>query len=123
MRAPTIDQIILYTKRIDQMVEFYCHHFGFAPLRRENDRLIELNHSQHDFKLLLHPMGQGRKEGQVLMKILFDVEDVQPFCEKAKETGLEFGPIHQADGYQFANAKDPSGNSISISSRAFRKSI
>ncbi|MGO8388914.1 VOC family protein, partial [Rhizobium johnstonii] len=26
-----------------------------------------------------------------------------------------------ADGYQFANAKDPCQNSISVSSRAFRK--
>ena len=30
------------------------------------------------------------------------------------------GAIHQANGYQFANAKDPDKNSVSISSRAFR---
>ncbi|HEX8049272.1 MAG TPA: VOC family protein, partial [Rhizobium sp.] len=30
-------------------------------------------------------------------------------------------PLHQADGYVFANAKDPSGNPIAISSRAFRR--
>lgn len=29
--------------------------------------------------------------------------------------------IHQANGYQFANAKDPDKNSVSISSRAFRQ--
>jgi len=30
------------------------------------------------------------------------------------------GAVHQANGYSFANAKDPDKNSISISSRSFR---
>jgi hypothetical protein len=34
--------------------------------------------------------------------------------------GLKFGATHRADGYSFANAKDPDRNSVSISSRAFR---
>jgi hypothetical protein len=35
--------------------------------------------------------------------------------------GLEFGSTHHdhANGYCFANAKDPDGNSISVSSRGF----
>ena len=31
--------------------------------------------------------------------------------------GLAFGPVHEAPGHCFANAKDPAGNAISISSR------
>ena len=38
----------------------------------------------------------------------------------AADKGLMFGPVHQANGYQFANAKDPDHNPVSISSRAFR---
>jgi len=30
---------------------------------------------------------------------------------------LKFGVIHRPDGFGFSNAKDPAGNSISISSR------
>jgi hypothetical protein len=33
--------------------------------------------------------------------------------------GLEFVAIHHASGNSFANAKDPDGNAISISSRRF----
>lgn len=55
------------------------------------------------------------------MKLVFDVEDVSAFCEAARVYGLEFGKIHKADGYEFANAKDPSKNSIQVSSRAFRE--
>ena len=68
---------------------------------------------------MLHPMGQDRKEGQTLVKLVFDVEDVDAFCAASKANGLEFGTIHRADGYNFANAKDPAKNSISVSSRAF----
>ena len=31
--------------------------------------------------------------------------------------GLKFGPVHTPGSFEFANAKDPAGNSISISSR------
>ena len=66
---------------------------------------------------MLHPTGKGRKMGQTLVKLVFDVEDVPAFCARALEQGLAFGPIHQADGYCFPNAKDPTGNSVSVSSR------
>jgi hypothetical protein len=51
--------------------------------------------------------------------LVFDVEDVVSFHNSSAETGLIFGPVHTADGYAFANCKDPNGNSISISGRAF----
>ena len=118
--SQAITQIILYTKRIEAMVDFYQWHFGYAVKHDENDRIIELVHPKHSVKLLLHPAGKGRKEGQACVKLIFDVEDVQAYCKHARGNGLEFGPIHKADGYEFANAKDPSKNPISVSDRAFR---
>ena len=59
--------------------------------------------------------------GQTLVKLVFDVEDVQGFCQLASKRGLQFGTIHHADGYSFANAKDLANNSVSVSSRAFAK--
>ncbi len=101
------------------MTAFYCRHFGFEPLQRPGDRIVELKPKRSGLALLLHPASKGQKPGQSLIKLVFDVEDVAAFCEKAKQQGLEFGPVHQVDGYSFANAKDPSNNSISVSSRAF----
>ncbi|NHF72560.1 hypothetical protein [Paracoccus xiamenensis] len=54
------------------------------------------------------------------MKLLFDIEDVEDFCWRAGQMGLAVAPIHEADGYLFSNAKNPSGNSIQVSGRAFR---
>lgn len=116
-----LGRIIIYTKRLEKVAAFYRDHFGFEVLRLDGDRIVELVAPGSGANIMLHPMSDGRKEGQTLVKLVFDVEDVEAFCEAAKERGLKFGPIHQADGYCFANAKDPAKNSISVSSRAFAK--
>jgi hypothetical protein len=51
------------------------------------------------------------------MKLVFRVRDVAAFRTRALRLGLKFGVIHEVRGFQFANARDPAGNSISISSR------
>ncbi|MEM8689647.1 MAG: VOC family protein [Pseudomonadota bacterium] len=117
--APPLGRMVIYTRKIEEMTAFYCKHFGFEAVRREGDRITELKAQGHGLSLLLHPAAKGQKEGQALIKLVFDVEDVATFCQRAKANGLDFGKIHDADGYQFANAKDPSKNSIQISSRAF----
>lgn len=116
-----LGRIVIYTKKIEAMVAFYCQHFGFQVLRLEGDRIVELVSRGTGANILLYPMSKGRKEGQTLVKLVFDIVDVDGFCLASKAQGLKFGPIHQADGYSFANAKDPSGNSVSVSSRAFVK--
>jgi predicted enzyme related to lactoylglutathione lyase len=117
--AAELGRIILYTKRLDAVAEFYCVHFGFTAHQRDGDRIVELVPQGGGARIMLHPLAAGRKEGQTLVKLVFDVKDVEDFCREAKARGLEFGAIHRADGYCFANAKDPAQNSVSVSSRAF----
>ncbi len=119
--APQLGRIIIYTKRVEELAAFYCKFFGFKELRLEGDRIVELVSSGSGANILLHPMSKGRKEGQTLVKLVFDVKDVEGFCKASEARGLKFGTIHKADGYTFANAKDPARNSVSISSRAFVK--
>lgn len=116
-----LGRTIIYTKRLEEVADFYCKHFGFEILRLEGDRIVELVSQGGGGNILLHPMSAGRKEGQTLVKLVFDVEDVEAFCRDAEGRGLRFGAIHQADGYCFANAKDPAKNAISVSSRLFAK--
>jgi hypothetical protein len=119
--AASLGRLVLYSSRIDQMAELYAKHFGFSILRTDTDRVVELRAQNSRMALLFHPVAASQKEGQVLVKLVFDVEDVLAFCEAAKANGLEFGNIHRAGGYEFANAKDPAKNSIQVSSRAFRQ--
>ncbi|WP_077960582.1 VOC family protein [Ensifer adhaerens] len=117
----SINRIILYAHDVEATVRFYETHFGFQALREAGDRIVELVPADGGASLMIHPASKGQKRGQSLVKLVFDMRDVGAFCELSAAQGLVFGAIHQAAGYQFANAKDPSGNPISVSSRAFRK--
>jgi len=55
------------------------------------------------------------------MKIVFGVSNVRKFITEREADGLRFGPIYRPGDFEFANAKDPAGNSIQISSRGFKK--
>ena len=113
--------MILYVRDVDAVAEFYALHFGFRIRREDGDRIVELEHPGHaGSNILLHPLGRGRRTGQTSVKLVFDVCDVEAFCARAARMGLPFGRVHKADGYVFANAKDPAGNPVSVSSRAYR---
>lgn len=116
-----LGRVIIYTKKLEEVADFYCKHFGFEIRRLEDDRIVELVAQGIGMNILLHPLSTGRRDGQTLVKLVFDVEDVEGFCRSSEERGLKFGSVHRADGYSFANAKDPAKNSISVSSRAFVK--
>ncbi|MDG4718028.1 MULTISPECIES: VOC family protein [Thalassospira] len=113
------NRLVIYCKKIDAMVAFYCDHFGYQQFTDENDRIIELRPRAGGVILMLHPAGKGQKEGQSLIKLVFDVADVTAVRASLIKAGLDVGPIHDAGTYQFANLKDPAKNSVSISSRAF----
>lgn len=118
MSAP-LSSIILFCKDPKRTAEFYRRFFGFTTTSEMVDGLIELK-SQGGISLLIHQAAKGVALGQVGVKLMFDVEDIDAFKAVSAAYGLEFGPTHQANGYAFANATDPDKNSIAISSRAFR---
>ena len=113
----SLGRLVLYTRQMPEMVAFYRDHFGYSERRREGDRITELVPPGDGAALLLHPAAKGQRAGQAQVKLVFDVEDVPAFMDKAAKDGLVFGPLHDGGGYLFANTKDPSGNSVQISSR------
>jgi predicted enzyme related to lactoylglutathione lyase len=116
-----LNRLVLYVWDVDETAQFYERHFGFQATRMDGDRIVELVATGGGANLMLHPAAKGQRRGQTSIKLVFDVEDVEAFCRRCSENGLHFGPVHKAAGYLFANAKDPCQNSISVSSRAFRK--
>jgi catechol 2,3-dioxygenase-like lactoylglutathione lyase family enzyme len=110
---------MLYVRNIEATRAFYERHFGFKCSVEPNDRVAELKSPNGGAILMIHQAAKSVKTGQVTVKLVFDVEDVEVFKKQCSTQGLDFGSTHNADGYSFANVKDPDGNSISISSRAF----
>ncbi|MBB4509958.1 VOC family protein [Rhizobium leguminosarum] len=116
-----LNSLVIYAGNVEETAHFYEKHFGFKATSLPGDRIVELVAQDGGANIMLYQAAKGQRSGQSTVKLVFDVEDVEAFCRRCAENGLEFGAIHNADGYQFANAKDPCQNSISISSRAFRK--
>lgn len=112
--------IILYAKDMQRSAQFYRTHFGFLTTGEVSEGLIELQPAHCGAEILIHQAAKSLKLGSAAIKLSFSVPDVAQFVAAAASAGLAFGAIHQANGYAFANTKDPDGNSVSISSRQFR---
>lgn len=113
----TLNRILLYARDVEATVRFYEAHFGFVSLRQEGDRIVELVHPEGGANLMVHPAAKSQRRGQSQVKLVFSVGDIEAFRAASADKGLIFGPIHTADGYGFANVRDPDGNPISISGR------
>jgi predicted enzyme related to lactoylglutathione lyase len=119
--SPPVARIILYVKNIPKVAAFYEKHFGLVPRPGASAGWIELAGPSGGCTIALHQASKGQKSGAA-MKIVFAVADVSAFCAMQKRAGLKFGPIHDAGDFAYANAKDPAGNAISISSRGSKRS-
>ena len=119
MNSP-LGTVIIYARDMKKTAAFYSEHFGFVTTGEVIEGLIELHPTHGGAGILIHQVAKSAKLGQVGVKLSFHVQDVEAFAIAAAASGLKFGAVHEANGYQFANAKDPDKNSVAISSRAFR---
>jgi predicted enzyme related to lactoylglutathione lyase len=118
MSAP-LHSVLIYARNPQRSAEFYRDHFDLAIVQ-DSEGLIVLASPQGGVQIVIHPAAKSVKLGQVAVKLVFSVRDVDAFKTRSAARGLKFGATHQANGYAFANAKDPDKNNISVSSRAFR---
>lgn len=116
-----LNTIIIYAKDVNRSAEFYRKFFGLSTSGEVIEGLIELNSKKSGARILIHQAAKSIKLGQVGVKLVFSVQDIEGFKSESAAKGLAFGAIHNANGYSFANAKDPDKNTVSISSREFRK--
>jgi predicted enzyme related to lactoylglutathione lyase len=117
--SPPIARVILYVRDPGKVAAFYRRHFRMRPKGAVCDSWIALASGAGGCTLALHRAAVSQKSGAAA-KVVFGVKEVSRFKAKCKRGGLDFGPIHRAEGFEYANAKDPAGNSISISSRGLR---
>lgn len=119
--APQISRVVLYVKDIEAVAQFYERHFRLSRIASDERGWLELS-SGNGCSVALHQAAVSQKSGAAI-KIVFGVKDVAAFKADRAMAGLKFGPIHRANGIEFANAKDPAGNSISISSRGLSERV
>lgn len=118
MNNLSIARVILYVRDIPKVAAFYEKFFFMKPLPGRTDGWLELASPSGGCTIALHQAAKSQKSGAA-MKLVFAIEDVEAFVRKSEKKGLQFGVIHRAEGFEYANVKDPAGNSISVSSRGF----
>jgi len=114
-----ISRIILYVRDIPKVAKFYQRHFGQKPLPGADDGWLELGAPNGGCRIALHQAAASQKRGSEI-KIVFAVRDVKKFTAQRAAAGLKFGVIHEAGSHEFANARDPAGNSIQVSNRGLK---
>ena len=118
--APPIVRVILYVKDIPKVAAFYERFFGMTRADGATEGWQVMTSPAGGCAIALHKAAISQKSGAA-MKLVFGVADVQGFKRAAEKQGLKFGAVHQVEEhgerFEFSNAKDPNGNSISISSR------
>jgi predicted enzyme related to lactoylglutathione lyase len=116
MDAVPISRIILYVRDIPKVAAFYQKHFGLKPISPAEKGWLEIGAPDNGCRIALHQAARAQKRGSEI-KIVFAVKDVKAFTTERAAAGLKFGVIHDAGSHQFANARDPAGNAIQVSSR------
>jgi predicted enzyme related to lactoylglutathione lyase len=123
LASPQIMRVILYVRDIPKVAAFYQRFFRMRPLPGASKGWVELAGPAGGCTVALHQAAVSQKSGAA-MKLVFGVVDVRAFRKAKEKEGLKCGVIHQVpegDGFEFFNAKDPAGNSISVSSRGLAK--
>jgi predicted enzyme related to lactoylglutathione lyase len=116
MPSIALSRVVLYVRDIPAVAAFYQQHFGLQPAAPAEPGWLELAPPDGGCAIALHQAAVSQKRGSEI-KLVFGVADVHAFKATCAAAGLQFGPVHEAPGHCFANAKDPAGNAISISSR------
>jgi catechol 2,3-dioxygenase-like lactoylglutathione lyase family enzyme len=114
------DGVTIYARDLHKTADFYRRFFGFLGSNEIVEGLILLASPNGGAGITILQAARSVKLGQVGVKLSFAVHDVEAFKLESERRGLKFGSTHVANGYSFANAKDPDKNSVSISSRAHR---
>lgn len=113
-------RVILYVRDMEKSAEFYKRYFGFQRVEVDADDLIYLESPENGLGLSILQAAKSVKIGQAGAKLVFQVDDIEAFKTKSLVAGLKFGATPEGPDYALANAKDPSGNSVQISSQRFR---
>jgi predicted enzyme related to lactoylglutathione lyase len=111
-----VSRIILFVRDVPGVAAFYQRHFGLEPIETSEEGWREL--SAGGCNLALHrATTTSRERGRSPAKIVFAMSDVHAAKQRFAAEGLKFGKVYEVNGFAFANARDPEGNPIQISSR------
>jgi len=117
MKTTGLIEVILYTKDMNRMVQFYRDVLDLPlsiPGIREYSNESWVTFQTGSCTLALHSGGNG-SNGSDAPKIVFQVEDIKSARFQLLQASVSVSDIRSpAPGRQVCDAKDPEGNPFSI---------
>lgn len=107
-----IARIILFTRQMDTMSDFYGRILGLKLISEEKG-WREYSAGQTSIALHSGPSSPGSKGP----KLAFYAEDVSALRETLVARGARFGKVLSGSPLTLCNGKDPDGNPIQLSNR------
>jgi catechol 2,3-dioxygenase-like lactoylglutathione lyase family enzyme len=116
----TFNHAMIYTKDVQKSLSFYAGLLGFKLIedfRYENTPVYaRLRAPGGDGTIALHQVEQGGSTAAEGVRLYFEIEDLNGFCEKLKKKGVYFPqpPRMMPWGWVHAYMNDPDGHEISL---------
>ena len=116
----TFNHAMIYTKDVAKSLGFYAGLLGFKLIedfRYDNVPVYaRLRAPGGDGTIALHQVEQGGSTAAEGVRLYFEIEDLNGFCEKLKKKGVYFPqpPRMMPWGWTHAYMNDPDGHEISL---------
>jgi len=109
-------RIIIFTREVRQMVDFYAETFGLSVIGEFDDEWTEM--SAGSCNIAFHKLGsdiQGSEDDGV--KIVFASNDVAGEKARLESLGIEMIQIFRFGEIEMCDGSDPDGHRFQVSSR------
>lgn len=107
---------LIYVRGLERALHFYVDLLGFK-LIEEKQGYARLRSPRGHTTLALHePEPDQQLPEHTGIRLYFEVEELEEFCEKLKEAGVKSlqGPQEMPWGWKHAYLKDPDGHELSL---------
>ena len=85
-----LSRLVIYAGNVEETARFYEKYFGFKATSLPGDRIVELIAQDGGANVMLHQAAKGQRSGQSIVKLVFDVEDVEAFCIRYAGPGVRY---------------------------------
>ncbi len=115
-RRLSLNHVMVYVRDVPRALEFYEAKLGFRRIESYGDGYARLESPGGGTTMALHRAEPERDRGSDGIRLYFEVDDLEAFCERLAARGVAFlePPKQMPWGWRHAYLEDPDGHEISI---------
>ncbi len=125
--APTFNHAMIYSRDVAAALRFYTDSLGFKLLEnfQHEGRSVyaRLKSPRGNTTIALHAVAPGDELHTGGIRLYFEVQDLERFCERLESAGVQFSqkPKQMPWGWKHAYLNDPDGHEVSLYSAGAKR--